>query len=82
MKFNELCNKILNEGHLEKGTEVTITAPPEELGPKFPFKTGDKVKINRFMGWQGHEEEYEVKKGSKRAILTNLMFESEEDSYA
>jgi hypothetical protein len=81
MKFKDLCEKVqnedsvLNEKHLKKGTMIKITASPADLGPKFAFKPGEYAKVVKFIGYQANDEEYEVKKGGKTAILPDSMFE-------
>jgi hypothetical protein len=50
---------------------------PPELGGKYPFNSGDKVKINKFIGWQGNEAEYEIvsENGGKKALITSSMIQ-------
>lgn len=78
MKFDELYENTINEakGSVKPGKDVVIVSSPEDLGPNFPFKTGDTVKVGKFLGYQGDEEEYEVSANGKKAILTDVMFES------
>lgn len=73
-----MCESVLNESHRKKNEIVKITASPADLGSKFPFKPGSKVKITRFVGYEGNDEQYEVEKGGKKAILPDTMFESVE----
>jgi len=77
-KYGLIKEETLVESDRKKNEVVKITASLADLGSKFPFKPGDKVKITKFLGYQGNDEEYEVEKAGKKAILTDTMFESEQ----
>ena len=78
-KFNTLYESIKKTIKEEKekaivGKTVEITGSSDDLGPDYPFKNGDKVKITKFIGYQGNDAEYEIKSGSKTAMITSSMF--------
>ena len=72
MKFDKLYEKVINEGKLI-GKILIINKDEDYLGPDYPFKMGDKVKLIRFVGYQGNDEEYEIqdlKDKTKTALIT------------
>jgi len=71
MKFNNIHDKqmaLYEKELLHK--RVTVTDPEGKL-EDFTFTDGDKVKVTKFVGYQGpHGEEYEVTDGKQTAMLT------------